>query len=621
MRNDKFASPDEIKRVLKNINNAQGGGPLLWMDPETKDAYLLDSESNNIFLGVSGAGKTTAGILSMILTFIKFLECFIVFDPKGDLFYYTYCFAKKAGYDLKILNFREKEFSTAVNILEEPYQLFRSGDKDAAHDSIETISHCIIKHGKENDPFWVDSARSLLEAAIHILLERGTPEEINIQSIYNILSTGTMRFGPKTYFDYFCNENPDSIYTKLLSTVRSAPHDTLGSILSSTFQPLNSFIGSPAFVDMISSNEFAISDLDVEKPTAVYIITPDENTNYSAITGILVNQIMNHYIRLAHTKYNGRLKRRVNLCIEELGNLGEGTIPNLDHLMSAGRSRNIRTSIVLQAFSQLDQNFGKSVSETITSNADTIIAYRTNNWNTLEELSRKCGEKQINYGTHVNTERLITPSQLAAMETRRALVMIGGRYKYSTVLPFFSEVFPMDEWNPPTLTKRIRKPIVTFDFEAAVKEMSESHKPEKQDITFPNPFSSSSPFPLSKETKQPKPLDIEAMMKDIDKKLKSLSLEESEKKSFVNKNKVGMNSTFIELYIKLECIDHRDDIIDLINTYRNEPISSDSSDNVSIYFTSYTEAIRVAKRLKKLDVPCRCNVWLGYEESGGDNNE
>ena len=135
--------------------------------------------------------------------------------------------------------------------------------------------------------------------------------------------------------------NPNNSLSYLLKNVCTAPNDTLNSILSSTYQPLNTFIKNPGLMKMMTSDEFKISSLDGNRKVAIYIITPDETDSYATLSGILISQIMSHYIKLAHDKYSGRLPRRVNVCIEELGNIG-ASIVNLPTLMSAGRSRNIR---------------------------------------------------------------------------------------------------------------------------------------------------------------------------------------------------------------------------------------------------------------------------------------
>ena len=148
---------------------------------------------------------------------------------------------------------------------------------------------------------------------------------------------------------------------------------------------------------------------------------------------------MNHYVRIAEQKYAGKLPIRVNVLLEELGNIGRA-ITNLPHLMSAGRSRNIRVEFVLQSISQLVDIYGESNATTIMSNCDVRIAFRVNHWDTLTELSRICGEREINCEGHVSREPLITQSQLAAMETGQALVIVSGRIKFITWIPDFTEM-------------------------------------------------------------------------------------------------------------------------------------------------------------------------------------
>ena len=72
----------------------------------------------------------------------------------------------------------------------------------------------------------------------------------------------------------------------------------------------------------------------------------------------------------------------------------------------------------------------------------------------------------------LGTENLITPSQLGAMRTGQALVMIQGQIKYITQLPHFSEIYPNE--NSPASTqpqnRKLRKPIEIFDIKAFVSE-------------------------------------------------------------------------------------------------------------------------------------------------------
>lgn len=451
MRSDRYSTEHEIKSILKNISETSGGGPVLWVDPDTKDVYVLDSESHVIFLGQSGTGKTRRGTISMIRAWIASKESYIVVDPKGDLREATICFAKAADYDTLTFNYRDINQSVGFNMLALPYELYKSGEpskQQLASEMIDNLAESIFQHTGENDPYWIDSARSLFTGAIYILFEFGSEDQINIPNVYRLISEGQDRVGDCNYLNKLCKNRPDEVYSMLLQHVCSAPRETLGSIYSVTYQGMSLFIKNKGIAEMTSSNEFKISSLDGVKPIAIYLVTPDETGVYSSISGIIINQLTTHLIKLAHDKFSGRLPRRVNLLVEELGNIG-GAIPNLDHIMSAGRSRNLRTAIVLQSLSQLQDIYGRAKATTIISNADALIAYRTNNWETLEELSKKCGEREIDYGKKNIMEPLLTPTQIGAMETGQCLCIISGRIKFISWLPDYTEIFDMSNWTPP----------------------------------------------------------------------------------------------------------------------------------------------------------------------------
>ena len=223
--------------------------------------------------------------------------------------------------------------------------------------------------------------------------------------------------------------------------------------------------------NFLSHDDLQINNLDGAKPTLVYIIVPDETPVYDELTGVLVSQLMNHYVRIAEQDYAGKLPIRVNVLLEELGNIGRA-ITNLPHLMTAGRSRNIRVEFVLQSMSQLVDIYGTSNATTIVSNCDVRVAFRVNHWDTLTELSRICGERAVYYEGNLSREPLITQSQLAAMETGQALVIISGRMKFVTWIPDFTEMYPYDSkvYKKKKVKKRTKRSVGYFDIQKYVRE-------------------------------------------------------------------------------------------------------------------------------------------------------
>ena len=201
------------------------------------------------------------------------------------------------------------------------------------------------------------------------------------------------------------------------------------------------------------------------------------------------------------------------------------------HLMSAGRSRNIRVEFVLQSISQLVDIYGESNATTIMSNCDVRIAFRVNHWDTLTELSRICGEREINCEGHISREPLITQSQLAAMETGQALVIVSGRIKFITWIPDFTEM----NISRQAITikkkgkKRSAKKVSYFDIQKYVKEKKKETMAEH---TFGARGGDSSPsFPfMTPDDSEKTGIDVDDLISRIDKKIAELEAEEEKEK-------------------------------------------------------------------------------------------
>ncbi len=191
--------------------------------------------------------------------------------------------------------------------------------------------------------------------------------------------------------------------------------------------------------------------------------------------------------------------------------------------MVASRSRNIRLCLVLQSYSQLQDIYGESKAATILSSVGVTIAFSTNNYNTLEELSQRCGNRTIYENGSRYTEPILTPNQIAAMPIATALILIRGRMKWVCKFPILKrEIQPINLPVP----KR-NEDIKTFD----LKKVVDNYKKAKRSELFggnSNPFEKSSVSHISNE-----PIDsvdeltVDDLMKKIDERLAELE-EDSE---------------------------------------------------------------------------------------------
>ncbi|MEN6595130.1 MAG: type IV secretory system conjugative DNA transfer family protein [Clostridiaceae bacterium] len=456
MRSDRWAYPLEIKEVL-TLEEACGnaGGQVLYR--ENNQNWVYGGEGHTIILGVSGSGKSRRGTLPMVRSLIWAEESFSVLDPKGEIYDETVEYARRQGFEVHVVNLRHIRESERWNPLTLPYELGRSDspeNKQISAEMIDELAHSIYKKNDSSDPFWTDSARSLFIGAVYALMEYAKPEQVTMAGVYQLIVNGEKRCGPVSLLKAFVDEMPEnSVTSMLLQSYLNTASDTRGGIRSTFLEGISTFTRSEGVLEFLVADDLKIGALDGARKTGVYIILPDENPIFDRLAGVLMSQLMSHYIRLAQNTLGGRLPIRMNVCLEELGNVG-GALANLPHLMSAGRSRNIRCQLVLQSLSQLTDIYGASSATTILSNADVIVAYRTNHWDTLTELSRKCGEREVDYGAHTSREALITQSQIGSMQTGQALVMVSGRLKFITCLPDYSDMYPRVEYREPVRNNR-----------------------------------------------------------------------------------------------------------------------------------------------------------------------
>ncbi len=540
MRNDRWSTTREIKDRLNHSEKTEKGGPVLYHN--NGQNWVYDDTGHLIFLGVTGCGKSRRGTIPMVRNLIEKEESFIAVDPKGEIHLHTAHYLSP-NYDKHVIDFRHIFESECINLLAAPMELYRSGDpvkKQIAIEMIDNMSFSIFPT-VEKDPFWSDTARTLFCGIVYALMEIAKPEEINLASVYTFAAKGDERFGGSSFLKEIVSMLPvDSIAAgQLQDYVGCNATETRAGVLSTFKQGMSKFVKSEGLISMMGSDDLHINQLDAAAPTAIYIVIPDETPIYNSICTVLIGQLMSHYIRLAQDKYNGTLPRRVNFLVEEAGNIGR--IGCLGDMLAAGRSRGVRCQLVLQNYSQLDTLYGAAEAATIRSNADNLVAFRTNHWETLSELSNMCGEREVEKNNRFSQEKLITPSQLAAMETGQALVMLAGRTKYITWLPDYTEMFDCTGWKAPKrIMKRRDADVRMFDIQQYVKDMKRQ-KMEQMLAAAPRttaqerpslfaPPLPRRPFKENVDRDDEPSFNIDEMIKSIDKKIAELEAQEKAEK-------------------------------------------------------------------------------------------
>lgn len=531
-RSERWNTVNEIKRRFhETADPINGAGPVVYVENGRK--YSDDSESHIAVIGRTGKGKSQCCSLPYMREILKKGESLIMLDPKGEGYKKNACYIPE-NYQVFCVDFRNPRKSpTKWNPLSTPYRLFCSkdpDDNDIASSMLSELWNGVYPYDGHSDKFWTDSSVNYAKGLTYGLFETAAKDQINLDSVAVMMEQSEIRFGgpSNTILKEFYEQLPlDSLAKRNLATYVTAPNETRASIHSVAASGLEVFSRSKGLMEMLSDDTLNIMDIDVNRPFVLTVITPDETDVYDALSGLLVSQVSQHLIRVAQEK-GGRLPIRVNIILEELGSVGK-SIPSLPNLMVASRSRNMRLMLVLQSNAQLVDVYGKSKAETINSCIGITIGFSTNSWETLTEWAQRCGEKQIENSGHIIKEQLITASQLAAMPTGTALVMVDSQYKFIAHLPFYDEMYDNSKWRSPQYHSATRgTQLKPFDFEGMVKgikkkqmeSMLSGFSAERKAPTMP------SGFPFLGDAHSDGPMDIDSLVSRIDAKIAELEAEE-----------------------------------------------------------------------------------------------
>lgn len=529
-RSERWNTVNEIKRRFRETTDSTAGaGPVVYVENGRK--YSDDSESHIAVIGRTGTGKSQCCSLPFMREILQKGESLIMLDPKGESYKKNACYIP-VNYQVFCIDFRNPRKSpTKWNPLSTPYRLFCSkdpDDNDIASSMLSELWNGVYPYDGHSDRFWTDAAANYAKGLSYGLFEEAEKSYINLNSVAVMMEQSEIHMGSSTLLKAFYDHLPiDSLAKRNLATYATAPNETRGSIHSVAASGLEVFSRSKGLMEMLSQDTLNIMEINVDRPFALIIITPDETDVYDALSGLLVSQVSQHLIRVAQDR-GGKLPIRVNIILEELGSVGR-SIPNLPNLMVASRSRNMRLMLVLQSNAQLADVYGKSKAETISSCIGITIGFSTNSWDTLNEWAQRCGERYTERSGHLMKEPLITASQLAAMPTGTALILVDSQYKFVAHIPFYNEMYDNSGWKAPQCRfKSGKKRFKAFDFKEMVseimkKQMEEAGSKLSYEI---NASTASRPVMPTGDPKNERRVDVSKLFSKIDAKIAELEAAE-----------------------------------------------------------------------------------------------
>ena len=440
---------------------------------EVKGSLIDGSDTNTIIVSSTGSGKTRRILSNYMLSCVLAKHSFVVHDPKGELYGFFYKALKSKGYDIRVLNLRDPMTGDRLNFLEEAAKLWKKGKEDRAIEIACEIGESLYFPIEDaDDKFWTTAAINLFCCYFIIAASLLEPEYVTIGAIYNIHVQGLEKMpGQVSKIQTYLEAHKGEKCYELGMPSITASDKTRQSIFSVFSNGLAKIILNREIEDMLTKSTFKVEDMvSKKKPVALFLITRDDAPKaYATVVSSIVNMVYTTLIDIAHTKYNRTLPKTVHFLLEEFGNIA--ALSNINDMMTASRSREIRFVIVVQSLYQLNLIYGKGMAYIIIGNTQNLVYMSSTDMELVRIISERCGSR---YDQYTNSIRpLLSPDRLMHLdkESGETLFLLGRHYPYISYLPDLS-CYKMIE--PMEIVKFKKRERIIWDknfFSNAVKKM------------------------------------------------------------------------------------------------------------------------------------------------------
>lgn len=417
-------------------------GIVMGIAPSGNIMYNKDPE-HAIIIAATGGGKTQSFVKPTLALLGSSGENVFMSDPKGEGYRETSTFFRKQGYDVFLLNLKDKDKSDRWNPFWESFEKYTSSEeilKEKGLEEIEILSNTLKKigegKGNSSSPIWQESEKVIYQLCILLMFEftkrklqileyyKANPEianesykfihGINVidetknyiepmlkklienefdEQVYDkLVHEVKMDVNFKTMFQYMkvlFNKSEDSlegfsyilakdkeirnayniinIKTQMIENQAEETYQSMfatprAKLIKFTLDIVNDVLsGYPGMKGYIDIEKIAISEKQI-----IYNIFSEGDDTYNYIAQFLIQNLYNKLSYIADNNESKELNTRFHFLLEEFGNYPK--IDGFHKWLTIARGRGLRFYIVLQAFSQLEEIYGKEECSTIRAN-------------------------------------------------------------------------------------------------------------------------------------------------------------------------------------------------------------------------------------------------------------
>lgn len=338
-----------------------------------------------------------------------------------------------------------------------------------------SLANLIFTEKESKDPFWINAAKQLFIGIVGIFIEdykNGLIDEnkINIASIKKFQNSSLIKENQLYLQQNLNTRNYGSLSKDYLTSIISSAENTYKSI-TAVFGEKMSIFDDLNVENITSISEFKFTNIG-NKPTALFIIVPDEDRAYFQLVTIILGMLIKDLTKFANLpQNNGTLPVKVEWILDEFANCPP--LDSIETVVSVARSRGMRFYFFIQSFSQLNQVYGKEIANIIQDNC-ALVYLKTNTVETAEVIAKKLGKSTVetnsmsmstdifkigaNKTKSLMGKELLTATEIIALKYKTIIFPIFGNpifrdtYMYSDIYPQYKN-YPIYERKNKILTR------------------------------------------------------------------------------------------------------------------------------------------------------------------------
>lgn len=150
------------------------------LDKLPSGSYLIEDDTINVLItGMTRSGKGEMYVNPTIdlVSRASIPSSMVITDPKGELYQASFKTLRKRGYDVKVLNFQNMDWSLSYNPLALAIDSAKKGYYEKTQDNVKAVAESIYRKGKPsggngNEEYWINNSMSLFEGVAMALIDR-----------------------------------------------------------------------------------------------------------------------------------------------------------------------------------------------------------------------------------------------------------------------------------------------------------------------------------------------------------------------------------------------------------------------------------------------------------------